>query len=91
LTETAVYIILVRQDWRKLLLYSILINSFTNPLLNLIYNYYYEDLLLLEVLVTLIEAVMIAALMRLGLRRALMISAASNAVSLAVGLLIFFL
>jgi hypothetical protein len=89
LTEFAVYLLLLRESPQKLLLYSILINSFTNPLFNYIYNFEIHQLYPLEMGVALTESILIMLLAEVSYPRALLISLAANLASLAVGLLIF--
>jgi hypothetical protein len=43
LSEYAVYLIIIRDDLQKLIICSILINSFTNPLFNYLYNYEFHS------------------------------------------------
>jgi hypothetical protein len=89
LTEFAVYLLLLRESPQKLLLYSILINSFTNPLFNYLYNFEIHQLYPLEMGVALIESFLIMLLAEVSYPRALLVSLAANLASLAVGLLIF--
>jgi len=88
LVEYAVLLLLVRKDPLQLLLYSVLINSFTNPLFNYLYNYELHQLYPLEMMVVLVEGILIALLMQVSYARALLISLAVNAASLLVGLLL---
>ena len=89
LTEYAVYLLIVRRDPFQLLLYSVLINSFTNPLFNYLYNYQLRELYPLEMATALVESILIAFLMEVSLPKALLISLTANLASLLVGLLIF--
>ncbi len=89
LTEYAIYLLIMRRDPFQLLLYSVLINSFTNPLFNYIYNYQLHDLYTLEMAVALVEGILIALLMEVGFSKALLISLTANLASLLVGLLFF--
>ncbi len=89
LTEYAVYLLIVRRDPFQLLLYSVLINSFTNPLFNYLYNYQFHDLYPLEMATVLVESILIALLMEVRFPKALLISLTANLASLLVGLLIF--
>jgi len=66
LTEYAVYLLILRRDPLQLLLYSILINSFTNPLFNYIYNYQLHELYPLEMVVVLMESMFIVLLYMLN-------------------------
>jgi len=89
LTEYAVYLLILRRDPLQLLLYSILINSFTNPLFNYLYNYRLHELYPLEIAVVLVESIFIRLLMEVRLPKALLISLLANLASLLVGLVIF--
>jgi branched-subunit amino acid ABC-type transport system permease component len=89
LTEYAVYLLILRRDPLQLLLYSILINSFTNPLFNYLYNYQLHELYPLEMAVVLVESMLIVLLVEVSLPKALLISLTANLASLLVGLLIF--
>ncbi len=89
LTEYAVYLLIVRRDPFQLLLYSVLINSFTNPLFNYLYNYQLRELYPLEIATALVESILIALLMEVSLPKALLISLTANLASLLVGLLVF--
>lgn len=56
ITEFAVYLAFIRKEPIKLLLFSILINSFTNPLINYFYNFKSNELYTLEILVVLVAS-----------------------------------
>ena len=83
--EYLVLLLLIRMNWHILLLYAILINSFTNPLLNYIYLFVYPSIWPLEVGVVLIEAVLIHLLTRVSWRYALVCSVCANSVSILTG------
>ncbi len=89
LTEYAVYLLLLHESPQKLLLYSILINSFTNPLFNYLYNFEFHQLYPLEMGVALTEGFLIMLLLKVSYPRALLVSFAANLASLAIGLLVF--
>jgi hypothetical protein len=89
ITEFIIFYALIRQDPSRLLLYSILINSFTNPLFNYLYNYQLPDAYLLEMLVVLAESVLLMSLLEVSYPKSLLISAAANAASYLIGLLLF--
>jgi hypothetical protein len=82
LAEYLVLLLLIRMNWRILLLYAILINSITNPLLNYTYLFVYPSIWPLEVGVVLIEAVLIHLLTRVSWRYALVCSVCANSVSI---------
>jgi hypothetical protein len=87
--EFVVFYALIRQDPKRLLLYSVLINSFTNPLFNYVYNCRLPDVYLLEMLVVLAEGVLLSKLLEMSYPKSLLISAAANAASYLIGLLLF--
>jgi len=89
LIEFIIFYALIRQDPSRLLLCSILINSFTNPLFNYIYNYQLHDVYLMEMLVVLAESVLLMSLLGISYPKSLLISAAANAASYLIGLLLF--
>jgi len=89
LTEFAVYLLLLHNSPQKLLLYSILINSFTNPLFNNFYNFEFHHLYPLELGVALAESFLIMLLAEVSYSRALLVSLTANLASLAVGLIVF--
>jgi hypothetical protein len=87
--EFAVWFVIIRCDPLKLLWYSFLINSFTNPLMNYIYNYQMRQLYLLELTVVAVEAILIKHLLEIGYKEALILAFAGNLASLLIGLLVF--
>jgi hypothetical protein len=87
--EFAVWFIIIRRDPLKLLWYSILVNSFTNPLFNYIYNYEMDQLLLLELAVATAETVLIKYLLDIEYKKAIILAFAGNTASLLIGLVIF--
>ena len=89
LIEFAIYFAIIRQDPPRLFLYSALINSFTNPLFNYLYNYELHNLYLLESAVALVECFLIKHLLEIGYRRAMLVSFLANMASLLIGLIIF--
>lgn len=86
--EFAVYLAFIRSDPAKILLFSILINSFTNPLMNYLYNFEFNELYMLEVLVTLVESILIMLLMEMRYPKSLLISLVANLTSLIIGLIV---
>lgn len=88
LAEWASYALVARRGPADLLLYSLLINSLTNPLLNYLYNYQVHQLWALEASVVMAESLPICLLMETGYKRALMLSLVANAASLGAGLII---
>ena len=87
--EFFVYLAFICKKPIELLLFSILINSFTNPILNYFYNFEFYELYGLEILVTLIEGILIMLLMEIRYYRAMFISLAANLTSLLIGIIVF--
>lgn len=78
---TALYIIF-RNNPRYLLLYSILINGVTNPLLNYLYLFHYPVLWILEAGVIAAEVILIRLLCEIRWRKACNVSLGMNCASL---------
>jgi hypothetical protein len=87
--EFLIYLIGIKEDPKKLLLYCILINSFTNPLFNYLYIYEFSEFYLLEIAIIVLEGVLISLLAEVSYSRAFAVSAAANLASMIVGMLIF--
>lgn len=87
--EFIIYFLFIRKDPWNLLLYSILINSFTNPLMNYLYNFQIGYLYLLEGCVVVVEIVLIKLLMEISYSKALLISFFSNLTTMVIGILLF--
>lgn len=87
--EYAVYLIFIRRDPGSLFLYSVLINSFTNPLINYLYAFEFHELYALEMMAVIAESFLIMILMEISYLKALLISSAANLTSLLLGLIIF--
>lgn len=88
LMEYVVYLFLIRNDPLNLFLYSFLINAFTNPLFNYIYNYEHHMLYTLEIAVAIVESILIFFLMELSYPKAILISLVANIASFLLGLVI---
>jgi hypothetical protein len=84
-TEYGVFLLLIRINWRVLLLYSILVNGCTNPLLNYTYLFVFPSIWPLELAVILIEAILIHLLTRVSRRYALFCSICANGISILTG------
>jgi len=85
LTEYAVLLILIRRNWKILLVYAILINCFTNPLLNFMYLFISPSIWPLEGGVIVIEAVLLHLLTREIWINALICSTCANGASILTG------
>ena len=86
LSEFAVYLFLIHRSFWHLLMYSILINSFTNPLLNYLHIFEGYNLGGLEILVVLVESFLIFLLTEISYTRALIVSIATNIASFILGM-----
>jgi hypothetical protein len=89
LMEYAAYLFLIRKDPMNLFLYSVLINSFTNPLFNYLYNYEFHMLFQLEIAVAIVESILIFFLMELSYPKAVLVSLVANLASFLLGRIIF--
>lgn len=89
LIEYAAYLVIIRKDPLKLFLYSVLINAFTNPLLNYLYIFEFHELYYLEIGVAIAESFLLWLLMEISYPKAMFISVAANLISLLLGLAIF--
>jgi hypothetical protein len=70
-----------------LFLYSILINSITLPLATYSYLYLYPNLILIEILVVLVEALIIKFLLEVHYKKAILISFVANLCTFLVGVI----
>jgi hypothetical protein len=75
-----------RESPFKLLIYSVLINSFTLPLATYIYIYILNNFLIVEIIVVLVESVLIMLLMEVKYKKSVLISLLANLVSAIIGL-----
>jgi hypothetical protein len=87
--ESFVLWIFVRRQPFKILLYSFLVNAFTVPLANYIYQNVLQSFLTIEILVWVVESVFWVALLEIKIKQALFLSFAANAVTAVVGWWIF--
>ena len=87
--EFLIYLFGIRKDPKMLLLYCILINSFTNPLFNYLYVYELHEFYFLEIAVIVVEGVLIRLLAEVSYSRALAVSVAANLASMIIGMLVF--
>ena len=86
--EFIVYSLFIRKNYSLLLFYSILINSFTNPLANLIYGFGI-NIFLIEFFVFLVEVFLIKYLLKISYKKAILISLIANLIT-GLGSLLFF-
>ena len=85
LIEFFIYSIIIRKEFRKLFLYSLLINSFTNPLANLFFNGT-NWFLFIEIAVFIVEIFLIKYLLKINYWKAILISFVANLITSMVGL-----
>lgn len=81
--EYAVLLLFFRSKPVSLLIYSLLINGITNPLLNYLYLFHYPTLWVLEIGVITTEGVLIHLLCTLRWRMACIVSTCINCASLS--------
>jgi hypothetical protein len=87
--EFLIYLIGIKKDPKMLLLYCILINSFTNPLFNYLYIYELYEFYLLEIAIIAAEGVLIGLLTEVSFSRAIAVSVAANLASFIIGTFVF--
>lgn len=85
--EFAVFLAVFRKNPKQLLFYSVLINSFTNPLANLAFSIS-GNFLLIEFAVFLAEIFLIRELFETNLKKAFIVSLLANAASAALWLML---
>jgi hypothetical protein len=88
--EFLIYLLFIKKQYKKLLIYSILINSFTNPLANLFFSLNY-NIFIIELFVFLIEVVLIKYLFNLRLKKSIIISFLANLISFLIGIILSFI
>lgn len=89
LTEYAVLLLLIRKNFLHLLLYTILMNGVTNPLLNYLYLFVYPSLVPLELGVIMVETLLIYVLVTISLKYAFLCSLCANCISIISGRILF--
>jgi len=89
IAEFFVILAFMRHKPLKLLLYSVLINSFTLPLATYLYYYILESFVAVELLVFLAEGILLMLLLRISARKAFLISLAANFATAMIGLILF--
>ncbi len=85
--ELVIFLILIKQKFKKIFWRVILINSITNPLAN---SFLFLGVLLIESLVILAETFLIEHFFKIGYLRAFVISLIANIVSFLFGALLLF-
>jgi hypothetical protein len=81
----------IRDSPFKLLIYSVLINSFSLPSATYIYIYILNNIFIVEIAVIIVESVLIMILMEIKYKRALFISVMANLITAFIGLLFLIL
>ncbi|MBU3907538.1 MAG: hypothetical protein KKA64_04795 [Nanoarchaeota archaeon] len=87
--ELIIYFIFIRDKWGKIVLYCLLINLFTWPLVNLTHGYFLI-LWIIEALVILVELILVKLLFRIKLWKAILISFIANLISWLLGSIIYY-
>lgn len=89
LAEYGVLLAFVRRSPGRLLLYAALVNALSLPLATYLYWHILGRYWAVEALVALVEAALLAGLLRVGYRRALLLSVSANLVTALLGLALF--
>ena len=87
--EFVCFLVLLRREPLKLLLFSVLINSFTQPLATYFFQNIWGNFYTTEILVTLVESLLIKLLLKTSYGKALFISLVANLVTSIISLLFF--
>jgi hypothetical protein len=86
--EFFVILAFMRKKPLKLAVYVFLINLFSWPLANLAYDFY-QNILLIELVVVLVESILLMYLLEVKYWKALLMIFVANAASFLAGLLLF--
>ncbi len=78
----------IKDNPLKLFFYSILVNMVTLPLATYLYIYFYQNLLVLEGSVVMVEALLLKFLLELDYKKAILISLTANFATFMVGIII---
>lgn len=79
--ECFIYILSIKKNVRSLLLYSVLINFFTQPFASYIYQDIFKNFFLLEGAIILLESVLLMQLLQIKYTKALLVSFFANLIS----------
>ena len=85
LIEWPIVLFIGKTNWKRACLASLFVNGMTNPLVNSLYRFFAIPVLLLEIGVVLAEMYLFGELLRVGSRRAMVLSIAANAASYFLG------
>jgi len=89
LLEFLVIFLFIRKKPKILFLGSLAINSITWPAANIVYNYFWHNLLVIELLVFLVESVLLVIILKIKLPKALAVSFFANLITALAGFIIF--
>lgn len=78
----------IKNDYKKLFFYSLLINSFTLPLATYFYQNIFHDLYIIEISVILVESILIMLLLEIKYKKAFLFSLIANSFTALIGFLI---
>lgn len=78
----------IKDNPLKLFFYSILVNMVTLPLATYLYIYFYQNLLVLEGSVFMVEALLLKFLLELDYKKAILISLTANFTTFMVGIIL---
>jgi len=87
LIEFFIIWILLKKDFLKLILYSVLINSFTLPIATYSYQNIIPNFYVIEMLVIFVESILIMLLLRLKYPKAFFISLIANLITALISLM----
>lgn len=90
--EFFIYLIFIRKNILNLLLYSVLINSLTNPLANFMYQlkpWLFSQIFIIELGVFVMEIFFIKFLFEISWKKAILISLVANLASFIFGIIVF--
>lgn len=87
--ESIVLALFLRKELARIIMFEILISSFTLPIATYFYQTAMYDFMIIEAVVVLVESILIMALLELKYGKALVYSLAANAVTASLGLMIF--
>ncbi len=87
--EFVIYCFLIKKDKSTLFLYSVLINSFTLPIVDYVYLKIWHNFLFLELFVFIVESFLIAWLIKIKYSKAILLSACANIFTAGIGFLYY--
>jgi len=87
--ELIVFFVFFRKDYIKIFLFVLLINFFSWPLAGLVFGYWPEYLLIIELTIFLLEGILIKFLFDTKYKKAFFVSFVANLISVLAG--VFFI